>query len=117
MTANLIETRRALDLMVKTSFSPVPCFLSKVRNQGAVVVGGWRHPLFAAALARAAPVVVFAGRCSAGASFPGLRSLRDLSRDWNKKYWRYGKSQLMPVHSAVIVPLCREGFLFLPCNN
>jgi hypothetical protein len=96
MTVNLIETRRVLDWMVKTSFSPVSCFLSQVRNQCAVVVGGGRHTLIAAALASAAPVEVSAGRRSAGASFPGLLSLRDLSRDWDKKYWRYGKSKRVP---------------------
>ncbi len=74
-----------MDSMDKTSVSPVPCFLSKVRDQGAVIVGGWRHTPFAAVLAGAAPVAVFAGGRGAGSSFPGLLSLRDLSRDWRKK--------------------------------
>jgi hypothetical protein len=77
--------QKYMDSMDKTSVSPVPCFLSKVRDQGAVIVGGWRHTPFAAVLAGAAPVAVFAGGRGAGSSFPGLLSLRDLSRDWRKK--------------------------------
>jgi hypothetical protein len=86
MTVNLIKTRRV---------SPVLCFLSKVRDKGAVVVGGGRHTSFAAVWGSSAPVVVFAGRRGTGASCPGLLSLCDLSRDWRKKYWRYGKSKRM----------------------
>ncbi len=84
-----------MDLMGKTSVSPVPCFLSKVRDQGPVIVGGWRHTPIAAVLACTAPVAVFAGGRGAGSSLPGFLSLRDLSRDWRKNYWRYGKSKRM----------------------
>ncbi len=81
--------------MGKISVIPVPCFFSKVRDQGAVIVGGWRHTPIAAVLAGAVPVAVLAGGRGAGSSFPGFLSLRDLSRNWRKKYWRYGKSKRM----------------------
>ena len=81
--------------MGKISVSPVPCFFSKVRDQGAVIVGGRRHTPIAAFLAGAVPTAVLAGGRGAGSSFPGFLSLRDLSRDWRKKYWRYGKSKQM----------------------
>jgi hypothetical protein len=79
--------------MGKISVSPVPCSFSKVRDQGAVIVGGRRHTPIAAVLAGAVPAAVLAGGRGAGSSFPGFLSLRDLSRDWRKKYWRYGTSK------------------------